>query len=83
MATRFIIGIISKYAEILNHVVVYQNKCSVESELYFKNRLLEEEIRLAVTKGGVAGWGLGERVSREGSGNCMKVAKKHKIPVMR
>ena len=54
----------------LNHDVVYQE--STTSQLYFKNKLREKEIRSVVIPAGVYG-----------RGNWMKAVKRLKLPVIR
>ena len=62
--------IILECKEMLNHDVVYQE--STTSQLYFKNKLREKEIRSVVIPAGVYG-----------RGNWMKAVKRLKLPVIR
>lgn len=70
MTVKLIMVIILECKEMLNHDVVYQE--STTSQLYFKNKLREKEIRSVVIPGGVYG-----------RGNQMKAVKRLKLPVLR
>ena len=64
--------IILKCIGILNHYACNRNQHSVVGQLYFKNKLIEKDIRFVITRG-----------RSGGRGNWMKAVKMYKLPIIR